>query len=170
MRRVAITGLGAVTPLGLDAGSTWEAAVAGRSGVDWIQAFDPSGFPVRIAAEVKGFDPASVVPVKVARRLERNVLLGVETLSIPRADDEDRVLFADIGHGFSRITLRFGYMEDHDVPRSTPGGGKTGTAQEWPGERRDDQCQRDQPHRQERPVVNPPAPDRGVWDLAHEHQ
>ena len=43
MRRIAVTGLGAVTPLGLDARSTWEAAVEGRSGVDWIQAFDPSG-------------------------------------------------------------------------------------------------------------------------------
>ncbi|HEY7381976.1 MAG TPA: beta-ketoacyl-ACP synthase II [Gaiella sp.] len=77
MRRVAITGLGAITPLGLDARTTWEAAVAGRSGVDWISAFDPSGFPVRIAAEVKGFDPASVVSAKEARRLERNVLLAV---------------------------------------------------------------------------------------------
>jgi 3-oxoacyl-[acyl-carrier-protein] synthase II len=77
MRRVAITGLGAVTPLGLDAPSTWEAAVAGRSGIDWIQAFDPSDFPVRIAAEVKGFEPGDAVPAKEARRLERNVLLAV---------------------------------------------------------------------------------------------
>ena len=77
MRRVAITGLGAITPLGLDARSTWEAAVAGRSGVDWIQSFDASGFPVRIAAEVKGFDPEGVVPPKEARRMERNVLLAV---------------------------------------------------------------------------------------------
>jgi len=77
MRRVAITGLGAVTPLGLDARSTWEAAVAGRSGVDWISAFDPSAFPVRIAAEVKGFDAEAVVDRKEARRLERNVLLAV---------------------------------------------------------------------------------------------
>jgi 3-oxoacyl-[acyl-carrier-protein] synthase II len=77
MRRVAVTGLGAVTPLGLDARSTWEAAIEGRSGVDWIQAFDPSDFPVRIAAEVKGFVPESVVERKEARRLERNVLLAV---------------------------------------------------------------------------------------------
>ena len=40
VRRVVVTGLGAVTPLGLDAQSTWDAAVAGRSGVDWIRAFD----------------------------------------------------------------------------------------------------------------------------------
>ncbi len=77
MRRVIVTGLGAVTPLGNDARSTWQAALAGRSGIDWIRSFDASEFPVRVAAEVKEFDPAAVVPVKEARRLERNVLLAV---------------------------------------------------------------------------------------------
>jgi 3-oxoacyl-[acyl-carrier-protein] synthase II len=77
MRRVVVTGLGAVTPLGLDARSTWEAAVAGRSGVDWIRSFDASAFPVRIASEVKEFEPESVVGSKAARRLERNVVLAV---------------------------------------------------------------------------------------------
>jgi len=77
MRRVVVTGLGAVTPLGLDAQSTWDAAVAGTSGVDWIRSFDASEFPVRIASEVKGFDPAEVVGPKDARRLERNVVLAV---------------------------------------------------------------------------------------------
>ena len=77
MRRVAVTGLGAVTPLGLDATSTWGAAVAGRSGIGWIQTFDASEFPVRIAAEVKGFEPEAIVGPKDARRLERNVVLAV---------------------------------------------------------------------------------------------
>src|SRR5436309_6691708 len=77
MRRVAVTGLGAVTPLGLDAPSTWRAALAGESGVDFIQAFDPSEFPVRIAAEVKEFDRASVASPKEVRKLERNVLLAL---------------------------------------------------------------------------------------------
>jgi 3-oxoacyl-[acyl-carrier-protein] synthase II len=77
MRRVVVTGLGAVTPLGLDAQSTWDAAVAGTSGVDWIRSFDASDFPVRIASEVKGFEPAAVVGPKDARRLERNVVLAV---------------------------------------------------------------------------------------------
>ena len=52
-----MTGLGAVTPIGADAPSTWRAAVAGESGIDFIRSFDASGFPVRIAAEVKDFDP-----------------------------------------------------------------------------------------------------------------
>ncbi len=90
MRRVAVTGLGAVTPLGLDARSTWEAAVAGRSGVDWIQAFDPTGYPVRIASEVDGFDAEAVVGPKDARRLERNVVLAVAAAREAWAD-------ADIG-------------------------------------------------------------------------
>jgi len=77
VRRVAITGIGAVTPLGLDATSTWRAALAGESGVGWISTFDTDGLPVRIAGEVKDFDPAGVVSAKEARKLERNVLLGV---------------------------------------------------------------------------------------------
>src|SRR5262245_30424037 len=77
MRRVAITGLGAVTPVGLDAPSTWDAAVSGRSGVGWIEAFDASEFPVRIAAEVTGFEIGDLVPAKEARRMDRNVLLAV---------------------------------------------------------------------------------------------
>jgi 3-oxoacyl-[acyl-carrier-protein] synthase II len=77
VRRVVITGLGAITPIGNDVASSWEAALAGRSGVDTIQAFDASEFPVRIAAEVKGFDPAAVAPPKEARRMERCVLLAL---------------------------------------------------------------------------------------------
>ncbi len=81
MRRVVVTGLGAVTPLGNDARATWEAAVDGRSGIDWIRSFDPSGFPVRVAAEVKDFDPSGVAPPKEARRLDRNVLLALAAAS-----------------------------------------------------------------------------------------
>ena len=77
MRRVAITGLGAITPIGLDAPSSWAAAKAGTSGVDFIRAFDPDGFPVRIAAEVDGFDPTGVASPKEAKRLDRNVLLAL---------------------------------------------------------------------------------------------
>ncbi|HST16587.1 MAG TPA: beta-ketoacyl-ACP synthase II [Gaiellaceae bacterium] len=77
MIRVAVTGVGCVTPLGLDASTTWTAAQAGESGIDWIRAFDTEGLPVRIAGEVKDFDASQVVPPKEARRLERNVLLGV---------------------------------------------------------------------------------------------
>jgi 3-oxoacyl-[acyl-carrier-protein] synthase II len=77
-----------VTPVGNDARATWEAAVAGRSGVDFISTFDTTGYPVRIAAEVKGFDPAAVVPAKDARRLDRNVVLAVAAAREAVADAE----------------------------------------------------------------------------------
>src|SRR5256714_3303269 len=86
MRRVAVTGLGAVTPLGNDAPSTWQAAVEGRSGIDFIRAFDPSEYPVRIAAEVKDFDEAAVVGPKDARKLDRNVILAVAAAREALAD------------------------------------------------------------------------------------
>src|SRR2546423_1157894 len=74
MRRVGVTGLGAVTPLGNDARSTWTAALAGESGIDWIRSFDPGDAPVRIAAEVKDFDATGAASARGVRRLERNVL------------------------------------------------------------------------------------------------
>ena len=68
-RRVAITGLGLVTPVGNDVASTWSALLAGRSGVARIASFDASGFPVRIAAEVKGLDDAAVLQAVGDRKL-----------------------------------------------------------------------------------------------------
>jgi 3-oxoacyl-[acyl-carrier-protein] synthase II len=77
MSRVAVTGLGAVTPLGNDVASTWRAATAGESGIDWIRSFDPGDAPVRVAAEVKDFDASEVASPKEVRKLERNVLLAL---------------------------------------------------------------------------------------------
>src|SRR5918911_1388687 len=77
MRRVVVTGLGAVTPLGSSAPETWRAALSGESGIDWIHAFDASDFPVRVAAEVKEFDASGVASPKEQRKLDRNVLLAL---------------------------------------------------------------------------------------------
>ena len=77
MRRVVVTGLGAITPVGNTAPETWRAAVAGESGIDFIRAFDADGLPVRIAAEVKDFDPAGLAPPKELRRFDRNVVLAL---------------------------------------------------------------------------------------------
>jgi len=73
MRRVVITGMGAVTPLGNDVQSTWQGAVEGRSGVDFIRTFDTSEYPVHIAAEVKDFECNGLVPAKELKRLDRCV-------------------------------------------------------------------------------------------------
>jgi len=102
MKRVAVTGVGAVSPLGLDVPSMWRAALAGESGVDWISTFDTDGLPVRIAGEVKGFDATQVVSAKEARKLERNVLFGVAA---------GREALADAGlNGFdpTRVGIVFG--------------------------------------------------------------
>jgi 3-oxoacyl-[acyl-carrier-protein] synthase II len=70
-RRVVVTGLGVVTAVGSDVGTFWDALVAGRSGVGPITAYDASEQPVRIAAEVKGFDAALLLGRKEARRTDR---------------------------------------------------------------------------------------------------
>jgi len=74
---VVITGLGAITPLGLDAPTTWDGLVAGRSGVRTITAFDPSRLTVRIAGEVQGFDAEALLGPKRTRRSARFSQLAV---------------------------------------------------------------------------------------------
>src|SRR5438132_1490832 len=70
-RRVVITGLGAVTPLGNDVETTWTNLISGRSGAGPITQFDTTGFPVTFACEVKDFDPGHWVDHKQARRMDR---------------------------------------------------------------------------------------------------
>lgn len=86
-RRVAITGLGAVTPVGNDAQSTWLALVAGQSGIGRITTFRPDRSPVRIAGLVKGFDIASYLPTPSLRRhLSRAASFGVAAFLQAMAD------------------------------------------------------------------------------------
>jgi 3-oxoacyl-[acyl-carrier-protein] synthase II len=70
-RRVAVTGLGAVTPLGEDPGSTWEGMLAGRSGVGQITLFDTEGYRTTIAAEVSGWEPEKHFDKREVRRVDR---------------------------------------------------------------------------------------------------
>jgi 3-oxoacyl-[acyl-carrier-protein] synthase II len=73
-QRIVVTGLGAVSPLGLDVTSTWQGLVEGRSGVSTITAFDTRDFPTKIAASVKGFDPTHYLNQREARRMSLFVL------------------------------------------------------------------------------------------------
>ncbi|HYM85041.1 MAG TPA: beta-ketoacyl synthase N-terminal-like domain-containing protein, partial [Candidatus Dormibacteraeota bacterium] len=77
LRRVVVTGMGAVTALGQGVAPTWEGLVAGRSGVRTIRSFDASRLPSRIAAEVVDFDPSAVVDRKDARRMDRYIQFGL---------------------------------------------------------------------------------------------
>lgn len=69
--RVVVTGIGIISPLGLDVPSTWEALISGKSGVDYITLFDPEPMETRFAAEVKGFDPLNYMERKDARHTDR---------------------------------------------------------------------------------------------------
>ncbi len=97
-RRVVVTGVGAVSPLGLTVASTWAGVVAGYSGVGPITLFDPDGYAVRIAAEVRGFEPEAVFGRRRARHLDRVTQLGlvatgeaVESAKLDVGADPDRV-------------------------------------------------------------------------------
>jgi len=75
--RVVVTGMGAMTPIGLSADEYWRNLKAGVSGVARIAAFDASEYPVQIAAEVKGFDPGNYMDRKAARRVARFAQLSI---------------------------------------------------------------------------------------------
>ncbi len=75
--RVVVTGIGAVTPLGLNMATTWEGLVAGRSGIDYITLCDAAPLETKFAGEVKGFEPTNYIGRKEARRMDRFAQLAV---------------------------------------------------------------------------------------------
>jgi 3-oxoacyl-[acyl-carrier-protein] synthase II len=85
-RRVAITGVGAVTPIGCERDGLWRGVQAGVSAVALIQAFDTTGFPTRIAAEVRGFDARTYLPPKLAHRLDRYASFALAAAIMAVAD------------------------------------------------------------------------------------
>jgi 3-oxoacyl-[acyl-carrier-protein] synthase II len=91
-RRAVVTGLGAVTPIGLTARTYWEGLLAGASGVATIACWDPSELDVRIAAEVKGFDPTVGMDRKMARRMSRFVQFAMAAAT--EAVEESGIDFA----------------------------------------------------------------------------
>jgi 3-oxoacyl-[acyl-carrier-protein] synthase II len=76
-RRVVVTGIGILCPVGLNVSSTWEALISGESGIDYITLFDPEPFATKFAGEIKGFDPADYISRKDARHMDRFVQLAV---------------------------------------------------------------------------------------------
>ena len=107
-RRVAITGLGIISPVGNSVDGAWTNLIAGRSGIGPITRFDASGFPTRIAGEVKGFDAAEWMPAKDARHFDTFIHYGIAAsvqawrdsgLSIDRIDPERAGCFVGSGIG-----------------------------------------------------------------------
>ena len=77
MRRVVVTGIGIVSPLGLDAETTWRGLLAGESGIARISRFDVTDFPTKIAGEVKNFDPLVYIDRKNSRKMDRFIAFAV---------------------------------------------------------------------------------------------
>ncbi len=87
-RRVVVTGIGLITPLGTGVEKNWIALCAGKSGVGRITRFDPSGLPSQIAAEVKDFDPADFIEKKEIKKMDRFIQLGVVAAKMAVEDAE----------------------------------------------------------------------------------
>ena len=107
MRRTVITGLGAVTPVGNDMSSTWDALIAGKSGVGRIERFDPDtvGLKFPLAAEVQDFSPQEMLPdAKTLRHMDRNVQYGLAS-ALEAIEDSGLEVDADNRH---RVGVIFG--------------------------------------------------------------
>jgi 3-oxoacyl-[acyl-carrier-protein] synthase II len=98
-RRVVVTGLGLITPLGTGMHKTWEGICKGTSGIDWISSFDSSEYPVQIAGEVKDFNPEDFIERKEIKKMDVFIqyALGAGTMAVEHAglkvseDNADRV-------------------------------------------------------------------------------
>jgi 3-oxoacyl-[acyl-carrier-protein] synthase II len=86
MSRIVITGLGTITPIGNDVETFWENMKAGVSGADYVKSFDVTNFPIRIACEVKDFDPKDWMDRKMTKRMARSTQFSIATAKQALAD------------------------------------------------------------------------------------
>ena len=121
-RRVVVTGMGAITPVGNDVATTWRALLDGKSGAGPITHFDASSFPVRFACEVKDFDPLAYMDRKEAKRADQftQYAVGAATQAMTDANlverngmDPDRIGVI-VGSGIGGLKS---FEEQHDVYR-----------------------------------------------------
>ena len=128
--RVFVTGLGMLSPLGLDVASTWQALTNGVSGVNYITAFEHDGFETSFAAEVRGFEPTDYLGKKESRRMDRfaqfAVVAAVEALAQaelkPEAVDPYKVA-AIVGSGIGGIitlSQQYDVLKEKGPRRVTP--------------------------------------------------
>ena len=130
MRRVVVTGLGAVTPLGNDLPTTWQSLVCGKSGIRPITLFDTSAFPGAIAGEVRGFDPETVLPARDVKHIDRYVQFAlaatVEALQDAGLDEgrplgpEAGVVFGSGAGGYNLVDEGYRTMAEKGPRRISP--------------------------------------------------
>ncbi|MCX6021512.1 MAG: beta-ketoacyl synthase N-terminal-like domain-containing protein, partial [Chloroflexi bacterium] len=130
MQRVVVTGMGAITPVGHDVPSTWDALIAGQSGVDFITHFSAEGFDTKFAAEVKDFDPAKHLDRKEVRRMDRFVHFAIVaareamaqarlTVTPENAEDIGCIIGSGIG-GITTLSEQFKVLAERGPGRISP--------------------------------------------------
>lgn len=109
-KRVVITGMGAISPLGIGVKETWQSAIEGKSGIDRISQFDASSFPVQIAGEVKGFDPSKYIEAKEIKKMDRFIhfavassIMAVEDSGLKITDENSERVGVIIGSGIGGL-------------------------------------------------------------------
>ena len=128
--RVVITGMGAITPLGHDIETSWQAALEGQSGIGPITLFDPSRMQCKIAGEVKDFDPTKYMHPKEARRNDRSVQLAVAaarqavehaglTIDESNAEQVGVIIGSGVG-GIGSLSEQYDVMRDRGPDRISP--------------------------------------------------
>lgn len=130
MTRVFLTGVGAVTPVGNDATSTWQSLLEGRSGIGWVQQFDAHLFENAIAGEVKDFQPEAVLPAKELRYMDRYVqfasVAALEALGDAGIDyagglgPSAGVVFSAGSGGYHILEEQWGILETRGPRRISP--------------------------------------------------
>ena len=129
-RRVVVTGMGIISPVGLTVSDAWEALISGKSGVGCISSFDTTPFKTRYAAEVKGFDPCDYVSLKEAERMDRFTQFAVAA-SLQAAEaaglrldngnaEETGVIIGDSICGLLQICAQFKVLAESGPDRVSP--------------------------------------------------
>ena len=129
-KRIVITGIGLITPIGLDKKETWQSLISGNSGIDTISCFDPEAYETKIAAEVKGFDPTILIGKKESRRLDRfsqfavaSSIQALEDANIDMENEDQSRIGVMIGSGVGGIiTLseQYSVLEKRGPTRVSP--------------------------------------------------
>ena len=121
--RVVVTGIGVISPVGLDFPTAWTNLISGRSAIQPITSFDPSNFEVRIAGEAHGFDPLCFMSAKEARRTERLVHFAAAPLEEALAHKQPEIFNTDQGSQFTSRAFT-GRLEQSGIAVSMDGRGR----------------------------------------------